>query len=140
MCEVTADAPASRHGEVSSEHDGRDETASHRGLPVDLALQQLDQDRCALRVADEHDAATVVEVRDVIAEGGKHAVVGDDRVRMSDAVRVLERAQRDLPVDRRIDAADLREPRGLCSGNLALPEPDREIRVDRRLTADRRVT
>ena len=52
---------------------------------------------------------------------------------------MIEGAQRDLAVDRRVHPADLGEPRGLCDRDLLLAEADREIRVDRLLVADRRV-
>ncbi len=58
------------------EQDGRDEPAPHDRPRVDLPLQERDQHRGALRVADEDDSAPVVVVREMIAERGEHTRVG----------------------------------------------------------------
>ena len=58
--------------------------AAARGFPVNLLLEQLDQDRSTLRVPDEHDAATVAVVGEVVAERSDHAVVGDERMGTGD--------------------------------------------------------
>ena len=50
------------------------------GLLVDLLLEEPDQDRRALRVADEDDAAAVVVVSEVVAERREDAPVGDEGV------------------------------------------------------------
>ncbi len=80
MLEVAADTLAFPHGDVASHQERGDETAANGRCRVDLLLEQLDQDRRTLRVPDEHDAATVVVVSQVVAEARAHAVVGDPRV------------------------------------------------------------
>ena len=108
--EVTTGGAVLRDLDVAAEQERGDESAAKRRVPVDLLLEQADEDRRSLRVADEDDPATLVVMSEVIAEGREHAVVGDQRVREADPGRMLERAEGDLPVDRREHAADLREP------------------------------
>ena len=139
MREVAAGGAAFPDRHVAAEQERRDETAAQRRLRVDVLLEQPDQDRCALRVPDEHDAAAVVVVGEVVAERRAHAAVGEQRIGARDPRRVLEGCERDLSVDRRVDAARLREARGLRARDLLLAEPDLEVGVDRRLSADRRI-
>ena len=74
---------------VAPEQQRRDETADEApGSPVDLLLEQADQDRRALRVPDEDDPAAVVVVREVVPERGANAAVRDQRVRERDLCRM----------------------------------------------------
>ena len=139
MSEVAADGPALGHGHVSAEDQRGDELLAEHRVPVDLPLQEPDQDRRALRVADEHDAAALVVVGEVVAKRRQDTPVGNECVGERDPARVIERTEGDLAVDRRIDLADLRELRDLRDGDGGLPEPDLEVRVHGRLIADRRV-
>ena len=139
MVEVAAERAALADGDVAAEQERRDEAAADRRGIVHLLLEQPDQDRRALGVADEDDAAPVVVVGEVVAEGGEHAAVGDECVREGDRARMGERVQRDLAVDGRVDAAHPGEAGGLRDRDLLLAKPDGEVGVDRGLVADRRV-
>lgn len=139
MVEVAAERAALPDGDVAAEQERRDEAAADRRGVVHLLLEQPDQDRRALGVADEDDPAAVVVVGEVVAESGEHAPVGDEGVREGDRARVGERAQRDLAVHGRVDATYPGEAGGLRDRHLFLAEPDGEVGVDRRLVADRRV-
>ena len=56
------------------EQEGRDELLLHR-LPIDLLGDELGQDARALGVADQHDAAALVLVLEVVVPGVDHVVV-----------------------------------------------------------------
>ncbi len=140
MLEVAADVAPVAHGHVAAGDDGRDEPRAHRRIVVDLLLQQPDEHPAALRVADEHDAAAVVVVGQVVAPRRRHVAVGD---RLAGRHRRRGAGQQavdgHLAVHRRPHAADLGEARHLLNGHQLLLGGDLQVRVERALGADRRV-
>jgi hypothetical protein len=56
---------------------GADQPVPQQRLVVDLLLQQVLEQPAPLGVADEHEAAAVALVRDVVLEGVEHVAVGD---------------------------------------------------------------
>ena len=91
-------------------------------------------------MADEHHAATVIEVPEVVAPRGEHTLVCPDRA--GDGGRVAaggDRGQGQLRIHRGEHPADVREPRGLRDGGVSLGGLHLPVRVDALLLADRRV-
>jgi hypothetical protein len=105
---------------------------------VDLLGDQPRQVERALRVADQHEAASAVVVPQVLAPRSAHVAV---RVRgPCDRDGVAEQpGERDLAVDGRVDAAVARKARGLVERDRAQLGVDRAIGLERLLVADRRI-
>ncbi len=95
---ATSTSPPSRRPETSSR--------ACAGFCLDLAAEQPAEHEGPLRVADDHDAAPVVVLREVLAPRLDHVGVGELAVRARGARHApAERGQRALPVDRREHAA-----------------------------------
>ena len=137
MLEVTADVLAARYQDVAAEQQRGRQPAASILLGVDLLLDQLGQHARALGVADEHDAAAVVVVREVVAPHVPDIAVGQCRCFTSRSA--TDRGEGQLAVDRRVDAAHLGEARGLRNGDGDLVGIDVQVRVDGGLQADGRV-
>jgi len=87
-------------------------------------------------VADQHEPATAVVVREIAAPGGPHVDVGALDHRAGDAAAEQAR-QRDLTVDGREHAAVARVVAGLVERDREQLGVDRPVGRRRRLVADR---
>src|SRR5262249_51163384 len=137
--ERAADVLAFGHDHLPAEDDGAHQLVAQRGV-FNPFLDQLLEHRRALRVADQLEAASVVVAGDVFEERGHYTRIGDHGVlRFHFAEEAVDRGERQLRIDRRVDLAYLREARGLAFGDRGLFVVDFFVRVDRELATHRRV-
>ena len=130
--------PPPPHRHVAAEQQRRHEPPPQRPPAVDPLGDQAAQDERALRVADQHDAAAAVVVAQVVAPRTHDVAVGTVRLLRRHAAGE-EALERDLPVDRREDAAVARVARRLVERDRAQLGVDRERGRRGGLVADRRV-
>ena len=119
--------------------DRRDHLLAQLGAGVDDRCDHLAQDERTLRVAHEHEAAALVVVREVVLERVCDVVVCVRPVLGGRRLGAVERGQRDLAVDRRVDVAVLAVLRGLVQRDRVLLGADLQVGGRRRLVADRRI-
>jgi hypothetical protein len=127
-----------QHLDVAAEQHGGHEQGADRRVGVDLLLQQLDENRRALGVADDDDGLAAVAGQE-LPPGGHHVAVGDGGDRGARRRAGQQAAQGGLPVDRRPHLAGPGELAGLLDRGL----PDNRLRfqrgVQRGAADDRRV-
>ena len=75
MLEVAADTAVALHQHVAAHEDRREHALAHRGLGIDHLGDHGLEHAGTLGVADEHEAAAVVELRQIRLQGLLH--VGD---------------------------------------------------------------
>ena len=138
VLEAAADELAGRHLDVPAEDDRRHQALPQLRVRVDLAPDQPDQHRRALRVPDQDERPAVVVVRQVVAPAGEQALERD-LGRLLVAGDVEQPGDGLLAVDRRPDPADPRELRGLLDGGVHLDLLDVQVRVRRLLVAHGRI-
>jgi len=121
---------------IAAGKDRRDHLSAHRGVLVDLRLDEaLEHDR-PLGGADDDDGPAVVEVRHVVPPGRQQALVGH----VGGGVDVGgDPDLRALAVDRCPHLADLGEAGGLLDGDVDLRLVDSQVGVVAALQADGRV-
>ena len=93
------------------------------GLPSISSAMRRGQHHRALRVANEHDAAAVVVVLQVVVPGIEHVVVAGTLIEWQPAAaghRCAQAGQRDLTIHRRKRAALRSEARELLADDVLL--------------------
>jgi hypothetical protein len=125
--------------DATSEDDGRDQKLPDGRVGVDLVPEQLDQHGRSLRMADEHDRATVVEMGEVVLPGGEQARIGELLVPVVGEALLLKTGNGHLVVHGSPYPAHLREALGLGDGSVHFGALDGEVGVERGLGAHRRV-
>jgi hypothetical protein len=113
VVEVTAAVAAGSHRDVAAEQHRGDEPPAGGRFGIDLLADQPPQHEGALRVADQHHAAAVVEALEVRAPRLDHVGVTLLAHLVRDRPGVEKGLDRELPVDRGEDAAVARVARGL---------------------------
>ena len=92
----------------------RDEQArAHRRIAIEALLQQPRGHLRALRVADDHDPVAAIEAREIRVERRRDIRVRDLEEVVLIALRREVGRDRRLAIQRRVDVADLGEPRDL---------------------------
>jgi hypothetical protein len=127
------------HRQPGAHQDRGYELPLHR-LAVDLVLQELDQQRRALAVADQHHAASVIVVRQVMTPGGRDVVVAGLRPAGGGRARRLHQGRDgELSVHRREHPAPGGEARGLHLGDAALFRTSLHVGQLARIARDGRI-
>ena len=103
VLESAADIFAFRHGEIGPQQQHRNDARLNR-LAVDFVLDELREHARALRVSDEHDAAAVVVMLEIVIPCIEDIVVGQGAIHGNGRAeqRGTKRTESDLAVDGRV--------------------------------------
>ena len=102
-----------RHLHVAPDGHGQEQPLAQHRVGLEEAPQQPHHHLGALGVPDEHDLAPLVVLPQVVREGVGHVREGHRQPRLEPLLAEDVGADGDLAVERRVDPADLAEPRDL---------------------------
>ncbi len=136
--EIAADILVHRHLQRRAAQDHRHDLLLHR-LAVNLVLHQRGEHVRALAVPDQHDAATVIVMRQIFPPRIAHIVVGEHAVGRDRLARheLRQRRKRHLTIHRRVDPALGGKARDLVDHHILLAGAGDHVAVGRRLRRDR---